>query len=83
MNAGDDSWLTPDKPSYQSFYLMLFVVVIIIAAILIFTGAPIQDPLSFLTVLIFVLGFGLICSLLNREVSRGLGFKDPGLDMPI
>ncbi|MFX1607280.1 MAG: hypothetical protein ACFFDD_15445 [Promethearchaeota archaeon] len=83
MNDTDDSWLKLDKPSYESFYIMLFATVITVVIILYFTGAPIRDPISFLTILVFVCGIGLICSLLNREVSRSLGFKDPGHDIPI
>lgn len=83
MNDADDSWLKPDKPSYQSFYLTLFASVILIAVILIFAGAPIQDPSLFLMILAVVCSVGLICSLLNREISRGLGFKGSGRDTPV
>lgn len=83
MTKADDPWLQPYKPSYQTFYLMLFAIIIIVAAVLIFSGAPLHDPLTFFMILVFVIGFGLICSLLNREASRGLGFKGAKWDTPL
>ncbi|MFW9810521.1 MAG: hypothetical protein ACFFE6_14175 [Candidatus Thorarchaeota archaeon] len=83
MTETDDSWLQPFKPSYQTFYLMVFAAVIIIAGILVLMGAPVNDPLTFLMILAFIFGFGLICSLLNREVSRSLGFKGAEWDTPL
>ncbi|MFW9793813.1 MAG: hypothetical protein ACFFEE_05920 [Candidatus Thorarchaeota archaeon] len=83
MTNTDDTWLEPEEPNYESFYMMLFASVIFIAAILIFTGFPIYDPLGFLVVLLVVFGFGLICSIFNREISRGLGFKGTGRDTPL
>ena len=79
----DDTWLEPDEPNYQTFYLMFIAAVIVIAAVLVFSGAPIHDPLVFLPMLIFVVGFGLICALLKREVYRSIGLPEAGYDTPI
>jgi len=79
----DDTWLEPDEPNYQTFYLMFIAAVIVIAAVLVFSGVPIHDPLVFLPMLIFVVGFGLICALLKREVYRSIGLPEAGYDTPI
>lgn len=71
----DDSWLVPDKPDRQSDYLMAFAALIIVAAILIFSGAPKENPLVFIVIVIIVFCFGSICALFNRELSLALGFK--------
>ena len=62
--------------------MMFIATVIVIAAVLIFAGAPVHDPLVFLMILIFVVGFGLVCTLLKREVYRSIGLPEAGYDTP-
>ena len=68
----EEPWLVPDKPSNEPFVIRFIVVVFTVAAILILAGAPINNPIAFAMILTFIMGFGLICALLNRELVREL-----------
>ncbi len=68
----EEPWLVPDKPSNEPFVIRFIVVVFTVAAVLILAGAPIYNPIAFAIILTVIMGFGLICALLNRELVRGL-----------
>jgi hypothetical protein len=71
----DDNWLGPLEPENTIPLSRFIVVTITVSLILIMAGAPCYNPLAFLSILAFVIGFGMICAYFNLELVRSLRGK--------
>jgi len=68
-------WYGPLEPENQIPLSRLIVTIITVALILVLAGAPYYNPLTFMIILVFVFGFGMICAYMNQELVRGLRGK--------
>jgi hypothetical protein len=71
----DDSWLGKIEPDNKIPLSRLIVAIITVALILVLAGAPVNNPLVFMGILVLVFGFGLICAYINLEFAQNLRGK--------